>query len=256
MATQPTSASNSASTPTSVPTSPSASPRATAVTRGHRLTGVLALAAALSTILLAGLAITALATAELRVRSAVATQQALDGAVAEAAACASLFASRTGAWKSYLLAEIRSDEDTATRSKDVLATTSGDLNDRLAALAEFGRRAELPTEGAERAAQSATQATLLLVEAIADTRGANDEAHAAADQRTMSAIDQVQYELSAVHADWSRRATEIRLEETAKASDSARRMKAWIEILSLLAVTLVFIIGAVAVRKDASRGGV
>jgi hypothetical protein len=33
-------------------------------------------------------------------------------------------------------------------------------------------------------------------------------------------------------------------------------MKAWIEILSLLAVTLVFIIGAIAVRKDASRGGV
>ena len=256
MATQPTSASNFASMSASAPASPYASPRATAATRGPRLTGVLALAAALSTILLAGLAITALATAELRVRSAVATQQALDGAVAEAAACASLFASRTAAWRSYLLAEIRSDEDTATRSKDVLATTSSELNDRLVALAEFGRRAELPTEGATRAAQSAAQATSLLVEAIADTRGADDAAHAGADQRTTSAIDQVQYELSAVHADWSRHATKIRLEATAKTSDSARRMKAWIEILSLLAVTLVFIIGAVAVRKDASRGGV
>lgn len=236
------------------PATTPASERDSTALRRSRLTGVLALAAALGTILLASLAITALALAENRVRAALAAQQSLDGAVAEAAACATVFAARTDAWKTYLLAEIRSDSDAAQRAKSALATTSGALHERLESLVEVGVRAGLPTEDAARAARHAGEATALLVDAIADTRGADDAAHAEADRRTMDAIEEVQFALSAVHANWSRHATGLRLEATAAAAESARRIKAWIEILSLIAVTLVLTIGALAVRKDASRG--
>jgi hypothetical protein len=201
------------------------------------------------------MAITVLATTELRVRAAVDAQRSIDGAVQEAASCAGAFASQTAAWKSYLLAEAWNDERASSRAKGALATASGELNERLARLVALGTAAALPVEGAARATQTASNVTALLVEAIADTRGSDDAALAAADRATLPALEQVRHELFSVHADWSRRAIEMRVDAAAAAADTARRVKAWIEILSLATVALVVTVGALAVRKDASHGG-
>ena len=241
------------------PSSSSASAHAERVARRGRLTGTLtgplALAAATATILLAGLAITVLATAQLRVSAAVDTQRALDAAVQETSACASAFASQTAAWKSYQLAEVWDDARASSRAKGALATASGELNERLMRLPELGALAKFPTDGALRAAQSASDTTARLVEAIADTRNADDDALLAADRATLPAIEQVRHELFTLHTDWSRRASEVRVEATSAAAETARRVKAWIEILSLIAVALVVTVGALALRKDASHGG-
>jgi len=220
-----------------------------------RIAGPLALAALFATLLLAAMAITVLATAETRVRAAVETQRRLDEAVQEAAACAAAFASQSAAWKSYLLAEVWNDGRASTRAKGALATASGELSERLERLTELGAKAQLPTDGATIAAQSASAATNLLVESIADTRGADDDALAEVDRRTLASLEQVRHELFGVNQDWSARASAFRVEATSAAADSARRFKAWIEILSLLAVVLVVTLGALAVRKDASHGG-
>lgn len=238
-------------TPASAP-SPRTHP---APRRAARLAGPLALAALFATILLAGMAITVLATAELRVRAAIDTQRRLDEAVQEAAACAAACASQTAAWKSYLLAEVWNDERASARAKGALATASGDLSERLALLPELGAKAQFPIEGATLAVQRASAATNLIVEGIADTRGADDAALAETDRRTLAALEQVRHELFGVNRDWSARASEFRVEATSAAAESARRLKAWIEILSLLAVVLVVTVGALAVRKDASHGG-
>jgi hypothetical protein len=122
-------------------------------------------------------------------------------------------------------------------------------------LPELGALAKFPTDGALRAAQSASDTTARLVEAIADTRNADDAALLAADRATLPAIEQVRHELFTLHADWSRRASEVRVDATSAAAETARRVKAWIEILSLIAVALVVTVGALALRKDASHGG-
>ncbi|MEY5031417.1 MAG: hypothetical protein RL354_448 [Planctomycetota bacterium] len=242
-------------TPTAAPSPGQPDSTAARAHRRSRLAGPFALAAVAATILLSGLAITVLATAELRVRAAVAAQRALDEAVQESAACAGAFASQTAAWKSYLLAESWNDERASSRAKSALATASSELHERLARLEELGTQSGLPVDAATRAARTASSATEQLVEAIADTRGSDEASLIAADRATLPAIEQVRHELFTLHSDWSRSASELRVEATSAAAETARRIKAWIEILSLLTVILVVTVGALAVRKDASHGG-
>ena len=201
-----------------------------------RLAGPLALAAAAATILLAGLAIAVLATAELRVRDAVDQQHALDAAVQEASAAAG--AAHLG------------DDRGALRAKSSLATSTADLSERLEQLVALGSAAALPIEGASRAVLSATKAKELLAESIADARQADEDALVAADQALLPAMDQARHELFALADEWSALARTRRVEATTQAADSARRIKAWIEILSLLAVGLVVAVGAIAVRRE------
>ncbi len=215
-----------------------------------RLAGPLALAAAAATILLAGLAIAVLATAELRVRDAVDQQHALDAAVQEASAAAGALAGQGAAWKSYLLAAHLGDDRGALRAKSSLATSTADLSERLEQLVALGSAAALPIEGASRAVLGATKAKELLAESIADARQADEDALVAADQALLPAMDQARHELFALADEWSALARTRRVEATTQAADSARRIKAWIEILSLLAVGLVIAVGAIAVRRE------
>jgi len=215
-----------------------------------RLAGPLALAAAGATILLAAVAIAILASAELRVREAIDRQRALDAAVQEAAAAAGALTGQHAAWKSYLLAAHRRDDRAALRAKSALATATADLSDRLDQLVGLGTAAALPTEGAVQAVQSAGHAKDALVETIADARQADDRALAEADQSLVSALDQARHELFAVFDEWSAVAIMRRVEATTEAAENARRMKAWIEILSLVAVGLVIAVGTIAVRRE------
>jgi hypothetical protein len=218
--------------------------------RPLRLAGPLALAAAAATILLAGLAIAVLAAAELRVRSAVDQQRALDAAVQEASAAAGAVAVQGAAWKSYLLATSWRDERGAVRAKSALATATAELSERLDQVVALGSSAALPIDGASRAVLSAMRAKALLVESLADARGADAAALAAADQALLPAMEQARHELFAISGQWTALARARRIEATTMAADSARRMKAWIEILSLVAVALVIAVGAIAVRRE------
>lgn len=220
-----------------------------------RLAGPLALAAAAATILLAGLAIAVLATAELRVRSAVEQQRALDAAVQEASAAAGALAVQDGAWKSYLLAADRRDERGALRAKSALATATAELSERLDQVVAIGSAAALPTDGATRAVASAMQAKSLLIESLADARGGDEDALVAADQALSPAMEQARHELFSLSDEWSVLARTRRIEATTMAADSARRMKAWIEILSLVTVGLVVAVGAIAVRRERMHVG-
>lgn len=218
--------------------------------RPVRLAGPLALAAAAATILLAGLAIAVLATAESRVRNAVEQQRALDAAVQEAAAAAGALAAQNAAWKSYLLAADWRDERGVLRAKSALATATAELSERLGQVVSLGSNAALPTDGATRAVARATEAKVLLVESMADARGADEGALAAADQALLPAMEQARHELSAISDEWTSLARARRIEAAITAADSARRMKAWIEILSLVTVGLVIAVGAIAVRRE------
>ncbi len=224
-------------------------------TRRARLAGPLALAAAAATILLAGLAIAVLASAELRVRGAVDEQRALDMAVQEAASAAGALAGQNAAWKSYLLAAEWKDERGAMRAKSSLATATSELSERLEQLVALGGAAALPTDGAARAVQSSTRAKEQLVEALADARSADNRGLAAADQALLPAMEQARHELFAIFEEWSALASARRVEATSQAAETARRMKAWIEILSLVAVGLVVTVGAIAVRRESAHVG-
>lgn len=217
--------------------------------RSAQVAGPLSIAAATATILLAGLAIGILATTERRVRIAVERQQVLDAALRDSAACANAFDAQVGAWKSLLLAELLADEHAVTRAKSALATVASDMNDHLSQLADAGRAAGLPIDRVDHAVRAATEASDAMVEAIADLRVADANAAAAAEHRTSSPIQQARFELSNLAEQWQRTASGRRVDEFSQAAVTARRTKAWVEILSLVAVGLVIAVGALAVRR-------
>ena len=221
--------------------------------RRIRLAGLLSIAALAATVLLAGLAIAVLATAEIRVRSAIDQQQALDAAVQQADACVSAVASQTAAWKSYVLCELWSDERGSTKAKSALATAASDLTERLPSLSAAATRAQLPTEGSTLAAVCAGDLTDELVEAIADIRGADQPALQAADRAVQLRLDQARHSFSALLREWSEIARTRRLDATTDAAEAAGQMKAWIEILSVAAVVLVTAVGILAVGKETLR---
>ena len=218
--------------------------------RRRRLAGPLALAAAAATILLAGMALAILARAELQVREAVEHQRALDAAVREASAAATALASQNAAWKAYLLATHLRDDRRAIRAQSALATATAEVSERIDRLVPIGASAELPTEGATRAVASAALAKDLLVEALADLRQSDEGALVAADQTMLPALEQARFELLSLFEAWNAHASDRRVLATTQAADRARRIKAWIEILSLIAVSLVIALGAIAVRKE------
>lgn len=222
--------------------------------RRIRLVGSLSVAASAATVLLAGLAIGVLATAEIRVRSAIEAQRALDEAVQQSAACSAVFAGQTAAWKSYVLCELQDDERGATRAKSALATATSDLNERIPLLAELAEKADLPTAGASRINIDSAILTEQLIDAIADTRGASDPELTAADRALDPRFDQARHDFSALFRDWNEVARTRRLEATTGAAEMAARMKAWIEILSVAAVVLVTAVGVLAVGKERGRG--
>jgi hypothetical protein len=221
--------------------------------RRLRLSGSLSIAASVATVLLAGLAITVLANAEIRVRSAVEQQRALDAAVQQSASCAGAVASQAAAWKSYVLCELWNDERGSNRAKSALATATSDLTERLPSLGAMAAQAQLPTDGSARAAAGADELSEQLVEAIADTRGADDTALQAADRAVQLRLDQTRHDFSALFRDWSEIARNRRLDATTDAAETAGRMKAWIEILSVAAVVLVTAVGILAVGKETLR---
>jgi hypothetical protein len=221
--------------------------------RRIRIAGPLSLAAATATILLAGLAIAVLASAEVRVRDALRQERTLDAAVRESAACAGAVAGQAAAWKSYVLCELWNDTRGSNRAKSALATATSELNERLPGLTELAAKAQLPAEGALRATACATDLTGELVEAIADTRGAADTELNAVDREIQPRLDQARHDLSALSRDWNEIARARRLDATSDAAGVAGRMKAWIEILSVVAIGLVIAVGIAAVRKEALR---
>lgn len=214
-----------------------------------RFAGPIAIAAAAATILLAGMAIAVLAMAERRVRTAVERQQARDTAVHESSACAGAFAAQTAAWKSFMLAELLSDERGAARAKSSLATAAGEMHERLARLPSLGQAAGLPTEHLDAAIRSATDASTAIVEALADARAAGAGSIATAESATSASIQQARFELTALADEWERTASTQRVDASDEAASTARRVKAWIEIVSLLAVALVLAVGTLAIRR-------
>lgn len=213
----------------------------------------MAIAAAAATILLAGLAITVLATAELRVRNAIDEQRALDAAVQEAAAATGALAGQHAAWKSYLLTTAWDDDRGAARAKGSLATATAELTERLEQLVVLGEAAKLPTGGAARAVLSATRAKEQLVEALADARSGDRTGLRTADQTLLPTMEQARHELVASSEEWNALASARRVAATSQAAESARRMKAWIEILSIIAVAMVITVGAIAVRRESAH---
>lgn len=213
----------------------------------------MSVAASAATVLLAGMAIAVLATAEIRVRSAIEAQRALDQAVQQSAACSAAFAGQAAAWKSYVLCELQHDERGANKAKAVLATATSDLNERIPLLADLARNAELPTAGVERIGMDSAILTEQLVDAIADTRGASEEELTAADRTLDPRFDQARHDFSALFRDWNEVARTRRLDATTGAAEMAARMKAWIEILSVAAVALVTAVGVLAAGKERLR---
>lgn len=222
--------------------------------RRIRLVGSLSVAASAATVLLAALAIGVMATAEIRVRSAIEAQHALDQAVQQSAACSAVFAGQTAAWKSYVLCELQDDERGAIKAKSALATATSDLNERIPLLAELAEKADLPTTGVSRINTDSAILTEQLIEAIADTRGASDVELVSADRTLEPRFDQARHDFSALFRDWNEIARTRRVEATMVAAETAGRVKAWIEILSVAAVVLVTAVGVLAVGKERGRG--
>jgi len=222
--------------------------------RRIRLVGSLSVAASAATVLLAALAIGVMATAEIRVRSAIEAQHALDQAVQQSAACSAVFAGQTTAWKSYVLCELQDDERGAIKAKSALATATSDLNERIPLLAELAEKADLPTTGVSRINTDSAILTEQLIEAIADTRGASDVELVSADRTLEPRFDQARHDFSALFRDWNEIARTRRVEATMVAAETAGRVKAWIEILSVAAVVLVTAVGVLAVGKERGRG--
>lgn len=222
--------------------------------RRIRLVGSLSVAASAATVLLAALAIGVMATAEIRVRSAIEAQHALDQAVQQSAACSAVFAGQTAAWKSYVLCELQDDERGAIKAKSALATATSDLNERIPLLAELAEKADLPTTGVSRINTDSSILTEQLIEAIADTRGASDVELVSADRTLEPRFDQARHDFSALFRDWNEIARTRRVEATMVAAETAGRVKAWIEILSVAAVVLVTAVGVLAVGKERGRG--
>lgn len=222
--------------------------------RRIRLVGSLSVAASAATVLLAALAIGVMATAEIRVRGAIEAQHALDQAVQQSAACSAVFAGQTAAWKSYVLCELQDDERGAIKAKSALATATSDLNERIPLLAELAEKADLPTTGVSRINTDSSILTEQLIEAIADTRGASDVELVSADRTLEPRFDQARHDFSALFRDWNEIARTRRVEATMVAAETAGRVKAWIEILSVAAVVLVTAVGVLAVGKERGRG--
>lgn len=222
--------------------------------RRIRLVGSLSVAASAATVLLAALAIGVMATAEIRVRSAIEAQHALDQAVQQSAACSAVFAGQTAAWKSYVLCELQDDERGAIKAKSALATATSDLNERIPLLAELAEKADLPTTGVSRINTDSAILTEQLIEAIADTRGASDVELVSADRTLEPRFDQARHDFSALFRDWNEIARTRRVAATMVAAETAGRVKAWIEILSVAAVVLVTAVGVLAVGKERGRG--
>jgi hypothetical protein len=222
--------------------------------RRIRLVGSLSVAASAATVLLAALAIGVMATAEIRVRGAIEAQHALDQAVQQSAACSAVFAGQTAAWKSYVLCELQDDERGAIKAKSALATATSDLNERIPLLAELAEKADLPTTGVSRINTDSAILTEQLIEAIADTRGASDVELVSADRTLEPRFDQARHDFSALFRDWNEIARTRRVEATMVAAETAGRVKAWIEILSVAAVVLVTAVGVLAVGKERGRG--
>lgn len=222
--------------------------------RRIRLVGSLSVAASAATVLLAALAIGVMASAEIRVRSAIEAQHALDQAVQQSAACSAVFAGQTAAWKSYVLCELQDDERGAIKAKSALATATSDLNERIPLLAELAEKADLPTTGVSRINTDSSILTEQLIEAIADTRGASDVELVSADRTLEPRFDQARHDFSALFRDWNEIARTRRVEATMVAAETAGRVKAWIEILSVAAVVLVTAVGVLAVGKERGRG--
>lgn len=231
-------------TPTELPNPP----------RRSRLVGSLSVAASAVTVLLAGTAIAVLATAEVRVRSALDVQRALDQAVQQSAACSAASAGVTAAWKSLVLCRLQDDERGATRAKSALATASSDLSERIPLLAELAEQADLPTAAVSRIDIASAALAEQLIEAIADTRGASDTELVAADRTLEPRFDQARRDFTALHGDWTEVARSRRMEATTAAAETAGRVKAWIEILSVVAVVLVTSVGVLAIGKERLRG--
>lgn len=231
-------------TPTELPTPP----------RRIRLVGSLSIAASAATVLLAGSAIAVLATAEIRVRSAIETQRALDQAIQQSAACSASSAGQTSAWKSLVLCELQDDERGAAKAKSALATASSDLSERIPLLAELAEKADLPAAAVSRISIDSASLTERLIEAIADTRGASDAELVAADRALEPRFNQARHDFSALFRDWSEVARTRRVEATTAAAETAGRVKAWIEILSVAAVVLVTTVGVLAIGKERLRG--
>lgn len=222
--------------------------------RSIRLVGSLSIAASAATVLLAGSAIAVLATAEIRVRSAIDAQRALDQAIQQSAACSAAAAGQTAAWKSFVVCELQDDDIGATKARSAIATTSSDLSERIPLLAELAGKADLPTDAVSRISIDSASLTERLIEAIADARGTSDVELVAADRALEPRFAQARHDFSALFGEWSEVARTRRVEAATDAAETAGRVKAWIEILSIAAVVLVTAVGALAIRKERLRG--
>lgn len=222
----------------------------------------LATAACVSTVLTTGFGIAILALAEHAEREAIDETSRLEAAVGGANAAARAFAEQTIAWKDLVFHE--GDRRDRARRRSAFASQSKRTVEALDLLVEEGMAAELPVEGVESAGRRVLEAQALLAMRLAELRQETDAGGAPraddglAERRLLDlevepSVTQASFEIVQVAENWSRLAAERRADRAQTEAERVRRLRAWLEILTIVTSGLVLMTAIAAVAAPSAR---
>ena len=222
------------------------------------MTGLCALFSCISTVVMSGFCIATLAINQADQKRDLAKLKLLNAAVASVTDAARAFDGQTIAWNALVL-HAGSDLKERSQLRSAFAQQSRLATEAIESLLQQGRDVGLPMEGAETAAESYASTNSAWEERMSELRsmaGENPtiETLRALDRAVNPLLQQTSFRLESVAKLWSDTAATLGTEYVSQSVASIGRMKAWLEILTLITTALVLATAVLAVRsKEGAR---
>lgn len=222
------------------------------------MTGLCALFSCISTVVMSGFCIATLAINQADQKRELAKLKLLNAAVASVTDAARAFDGQTIAWNALVL-HAGSDLKERSQLRSAFAQQSRLATEAIESLLQQGRDVGLPMEGAETAAESYASTNSAWEERMSELRsmaGENPtiETLRALDRAVNPLLQQTSFRLESVAKLWSDTAATLGTEYVSQSVASIGRMKAWLEILTLITTALVLATAVLAVRsKEGAR---
>lgn len=226
--------------------------------RMRQMTGLCALFSCISTVVMSGFCIATLAINQADQKRELVKLKMLNAAVTSVTDAARAFDGQTIAWNAVVL-HAGSDLKERSRLRSAFAQQSRLAAEAMESLLQRGRDAGLPMESAETVAESFASTNTAWNERMSELRalaGENPsiETLRALDRAVNPLLQQTSFRLESVAELWSDTAATLGTEYVSQSVASIGRMKAWLEILTLITTALVLATAVLAVRsKEGAR---
>ncbi len=226
--------------------------------RKKQFTGLCALLSCIATVIMSGFCIATLAISQADQKRELVTLKLLNDAVASVTEAAHAMDGQTIAWNALIL---HSGGGLKERSvlRSAFAQQSRAAAEAMELLLQRGRTAALPLENAEAAEAAFASANEALGERMTELRTMAGETQTldalrAIDRSVKPMLNQASFQIESVAKVWSETAAARGTEFVSQSVASMGRMKAWLEILTLITTTLVIATAVLAVRSKEGAG--